>query len=32
MTHINDITLLIDALAAVIAAIAQLVAAIRRPP
>ena len=32
MTHINELTLLIDALAAVIAAIAQLVGAIRRPP
>lgn len=32
MTHIYDMTLLIDALAALVVAIAQLIAAIRRPP
>lgn len=32
MTQLHDITLLIDALAALVVAITQLIAAIRRPP
>ena len=32
MTEIHDMTLLIDALAALITALAELIAAIRRPP
>lgn len=32
MSQLHDMTLLIDAVAALIAAIAQLVTAIRRPP
>lgn len=32
MTQLHDLTMLLDALAALIVAVTQLVAAIRRPP